>query len=99
MTKSIWLSLLLLVASADDYVADITPDPADDWLAAQDNDYVSNLSPVVAKILKTDQEKPTGPSLSSDLGVFTVLFFSSTQGEIPYLFGSNRLYSLMSLQR
>jgi hypothetical protein len=98
--KSVSLCLLLLVTSADDIVASTTPDPVDDWLAAENNDYLTNTRPAVAKIQKTDQEKSTGLLLSSRPGIVSDLFFSQDlQGEAPHLFGPNRLYTLMSLQR
>jgi hypothetical protein len=98
--KAISLCLLLLVTSVDDIVASTTPDPADDWLAAVNNDYLTNIRPAVAKILKTDQEKPTGLHLSSRPGIVSDLYFSQDlQKEAPHLFGPNRLYTLMSLQR
>jgi hypothetical protein len=98
--KSISLCLLLLVTSADDIVASTTPDPADDWLATENNDYLRNIRPAVAKILKSDQEKQTGLFLFPPLGILSDLLFSQDlQREAPYLFGPNRLYTLMSLQR
>ena len=98
--KAISLCLLLLVTSVDDIVASNTPDPADDWLAAENNDYLTNNGPAVAKILKTDQEKQTGLLLSPPLGILSDLFFGhDLQREAPHLFGPNRLYTLMSLQR
>ena len=98
--KSISLCLLLLVTSADDIVASTTPDPTDDWLAAENNDYLTNIRQAVAKTLKTDQEKQTGLLLSPPLGILSDLFFShDLQREAPHLFGPNRLYTLMSLQR
>jgi hypothetical protein len=98
--KSISLCLLLLVTPVDDIVASTTPDPADDWMATQNNDYLTNIRPAVAKILKTDQEKPTGLLLSSGPEILSDLFFSQDlQREAPHLFGPNRLYTLMSLQR
>jgi hypothetical protein len=98
--KSISLCLLLLVTSADDIVASTTPDTSDDWLAAENNDYLTTIRPAEAKILKTDQEKPTGLLLSPTRGILSDLFFShDLQREAPHLFGLNRLYTLMSLQR
>jgi hypothetical protein len=98
--KSILLCLLLLVTSVDDNVASITLDPADDWLAEQNNDYLTNIRPDVAKILKVDHEKPTGLPLSSRPGILSDVFLSrNVQMEVPHLFGPSRLYTLMSLQR
>jgi hypothetical protein len=98
--KSISLCLLLLVTSADDIVASTTPDQADDWLAVENNNYLTNIHPVVTKILKIDQEKSPSLLLSSRPGILSDLFFSEdVQREAPHLFGPNRLYSLMSLQR
>lgn len=98
--KSILLCLLLLVTSADDIVASITSDPADDWLAEQNNDYLTNIHPAAAKILKIDHEKPTGLPLSSRPGILLDVFLSrNVQMEAPHLFGPSRLYTFMSLQR
>jgi hypothetical protein len=98
--KAIFLCLLLLVTSVDDIVASNTPDPADDWLAAENNDYLTNIGPAVAKVLKTPQEKQTGLLLSPPRRILSDLFLSlHLQREAPHLFGLNRLYTFMSLQR
>ena len=102
ISKSFTVLLVLLVLSvqADDIAAATTPDPDDDVLAAQDNDYLPSARSGRPKAaVEENTPNPIGLNVpaSSPRAVTSTMAWLPSSGSSPWL-SADLLYSTMSLQ-
>src|SRR5438128_1589026 len=98
MMRSSLFCLLLLLASADDALARLTPDPEDDAAAAENNEYLAQPYPAPLRLtqqrtLPPDHSQP--PAFS--FGNHPQAPARAGGGVLPL--GPELLHLLMSLQR